>query len=97
MRILGFDWDDTNLQKLEFHDLAPDDVEYLFELGRPYIFKHPDKPDRHVALGFAPGDRFVLVVFEHDRRTRWVRVVTAYEPTNENWWKTYRKTKQSSR
>jgi uncharacterized DUF497 family protein len=93
MVILGFDWDETNRRKLELHDLAAEDVEDLFELGRPYIFKHPKNPSRHVALGFVPDERFVLVVCEYDKQTRWVRVVTAYEPSSEEWWKTYSKAK----
>ena len=32
-------------------------------------------------------ERFVLVVFEHHRETRWVRVVTAHEAEHERWWK----------
>jgi predicted component of type VI protein secretion system len=46
-----------------------------------------------VALGFAPEGRFVLVVFEYDEETRWIRVVTAYEPTDSSWWKKYAKAK----
>ncbi len=62
VRILGFDWDETNRR-------------------------------RHIALGFVPDGRFVLVVFEHDPETRWVRVVTAYEPTQSGWWHRYAKAK----
>ena len=91
MRILGFDWDDTNRGKLEVHGLAPEDIEDLLEAGEPYVFAHPTHSGRHIALGFPQGERFVLVVFEYDKPTRWVRVVTAYEPTNEGWWREYQK------
>lgn len=91
MLIRGFDWDDVNLAKLEAHDLGPEEVEDLFESGGPYVFRHPTNTRRHIALGFAPVERFVLVVFEHDEQTHWVRVVTAYEPSNEGWWKEYAK------
>jgi len=93
MRILGFDWDETNRRKLEAHDLAPADVEDLFEAGNPFIFRHPSDRRRHIALGFVPDGRFVLVVFEHDEQTRWIRVVTSYEPTNTGWWKRYARAK----
>jgi hypothetical protein len=46
-----------------------------------------------IALGFVPDDRFVLVVFQYDEATCWVRVVTAYEPTSNRWWKIYAKAK----
>ncbi|MBC5800188.1 MAG: hypothetical protein GIW94_09490, partial [Candidatus Eremiobacteraeota bacterium] len=82
MRILGFDWDETNRGKLGLHDLEADDIEKLFDVGDPYIFKHTSDRRRHIALGFVPDERFVLVVFEHNQTTRWVRVVTAYEPTS---------------
>ncbi|MBI2893097.1 MAG: BrnT family toxin [Deltaproteobacteria bacterium] len=89
MRILGFEWDRVNRAKLESHDLDAESVEDLFEAGEPLVFGHPSNPRRWIALGFVPAGRFVLVVFEHDRETCWVRVVTAYEPTSEKWWKQY--------
>jgi len=89
MRILGFDWDAVNIGKLAVHELTPEDVEELFLDGRPCFAKHPQNQKRMLALGFAPGERFVLVVFEYNQETRWVRVVTAYEPTSERWWKAY--------
>jgi uncharacterized DUF497 family protein len=92
MRVSGFDWDDTNRAKLELHDLVPDDVEALFEAGDPYVFRHPGGR-RHIALGIVPDGRFVLVVFEYDLSTRWIRVVTAYEPTNPGWWRKYAQAK----
>jgi uncharacterized DUF497 family protein len=82
MRVLGFDWDEANRGKLELHGLDADDIE-----------GHSSTPKRLMALGFVPDDRFVLVIFEYDRETRWVRVVTAYEPTNPGWWKKYAKAK----
>lgn len=93
MRILGFDWDRTNVRKLHAHDLEPDDVEELFESGEPYVFRHASRRRRHIALGFVPDGRFVLVVFEHDPETRWVRVVTAYEPADDRWWYRYARAK----
>ena len=93
MTVLGFDWDDTNRGKVELHGLEPDDVEAMFETGEPYIFPHSSNPRRFMALGFVPDDRFALVIFEHDQETRWVRVVTAYEPTNPGWWKKYAQAK----
>ena len=89
MRILGFDWDAINRKKVESHDLETDDVEALFESGEPWVFRHTTDAGRTLALGFVPDGRFVLVVFEHDKTTRWARVVTAYEPTNPGWWKKY--------
>ncbi len=71
MRILGFDWDDVNRAKLASHDLDAEDVEWLFELGDPDIFDHPTRRGRYIALGFVPDERFVLVVFEYDTKTRW--------------------------
>ena len=94
MRILGFQWDAINREKLAAHDLEPDDVEWLFELGDPDIFDHPTHRGRFIALGFVPDDRFVLVSFEYDKKTRWVRVVTAYEAEHERWWKIYAKAKK---
>ena len=94
MEIWGYDWDDVNLEKLELHELTPEDVEHLFEHGGPYVFRHPSIMGRWVALGFAPDDRFVLVVFEHDGETRWVRVITAYEPDSERYWRLYEKKKR---
>lgn len=91
MQILGFDWDATNRRKLELHDLGPGDMEELFESGSPHVFRRDQI--RHLALGFVPDGRFVLVVFEYDQETLWVRVVTAYEPTNTGWWKRYAKAK----
>jgi uncharacterized DUF497 family protein len=93
VRILGFDWDEVNRRKVEAHDLEPDDVESLFEAGDPDVFDHPKRKGRHVALGFVPDGRFVLVVFEYERETRWIRVVTAYEAENERWWEIYAKAK----
>ena len=93
MRILGFDWDAINQAKLASHDLGPDDIEWLFELGDPDIFDHPRRRGRLIALGFVPDDRFVLVVFEYDVKARWVRVVTAHEAEHERWWKIYAKAK----
>ena len=93
MRVLGFDWDSTNRGKLALHGLHPDDIEALFEEGEPYFLQHPSNQRRLMALGFVPDDRFVLVIFEYDLETRWVRVVTAYEPTNPGWWKKYAKAK----
>jgi|SRR5579871_1060525 len=94
MRILGFDWDETNRRKVALHGLEPDDVEALFDDGDPYVFRHPSDPRRFMALGFVPDERFVLVIFEYDRETRWIRVVTAYEPTNPGWWKRYAQAKR---
>lgn len=93
MRILGFDWDAANRGKVALHGLDADDIEELFDGGEPYVFRHPSIPGRFIALGFVPDDRFVLVVFEYDQVTRWVRVVTAYEPTNAAWWKKYAQAK----
>src|SRR5476651_2274354 len=93
MLIRGFDWDEVNVEKLKLHDLQPDDVEWLFEYGDSEILRHPDKQNRWIGLGFAPDERFILVPFEYDKKTRWVRVVTAYEPTSDRWWKTYAKSK----
>jgi hypothetical protein len=39
------------------------------------------------------GEGSLLVVFDYDRATHWVRVVTSYEPTSERWWKAYAKEK----
>lgn len=97
MRILGFDWDDINRRKLRMHDLEPADIEDLFESGDPLAFRHPTDRRRYLALGFTPDGRFVIVVFEHDPPTRWVRVVTAYEPTDERWWQRYAKAKRTDR
>ena len=92
MRILGFTWDEVNTAKLAHHDLTPDDVEALF-CGECIVLRHPDKSGRWVVLGFVPDDRFVLVSFEMTEDTRWVRAVTAFEPTNERWWRAYAKAK----
>jgi uncharacterized DUF497 family protein len=93
VRVLGFDWDEINRSKLAAHDLEPDDVEWLFEDGDPDTFEHPTRPGRFIALGFIPDERFVLVVFEQDQETRWIRVVTAHEAEHERWWKIYAKAK----
>ncbi len=75
------------------HDVDPADVEELFDAGDPYVLGHGSDPRRHLALGFAPDDRFVLVVFEYGPETQWVRVVTPYEPTSPRWWREYAKAK----
>jgi uncharacterized DUF497 family protein len=93
MRVLGFDCDATNLSKLETHRITADDVEELFVDGDPFIFRHPKNPGRKVALGFVPDGRFVLVVFEYRAEIKWIRVITAYEPTSEHWWNIYAKAK----
>lgn len=97
MRILGFDWDDTNRRKLELHDLDSDSVEELFADPGVLVLRHPSFARRYLALGFVPDGRFVLVVFEIHRETRWVRVVTAYEPTNPRWWNEYETLKDGRR
>lgn len=89
MRIHGFDWDETNRRKTEEHDLDPDSVEELFAGVDSVVVPHPSKHERYLALGFVPDGRFVVVVFDYDSETRWVRVVTAYEPTNPRWWHQY--------
>ena len=93
-RVAGFTWDKTNIKKLEAHGLEKEDVEELFDEG-PAIFRHPEQRDRWIALGLLPepDNRFVLVSFEVDEETRWVRVVTAFEPTSERWWRVYAKAK----
>jgi uncharacterized DUF497 family protein len=94
MRILGFDWDKVNINKLRVHGLEKDDVEDLFDEG-PVVVRHPGRGRRRIALGFLPkpDDRFVLVSFELDEETQWVRVVTAFEPTGDKWWRIYAKAK----
>ena len=94
MRILGFEWDKINTTKLKAHGLEAGDVEELFDEG-PVVLRHPEHKNRWIALGFlsTPEDRFVLVSFEFDNETRWVRVVTAFEPTSEKWWRIYAKAK----
>ncbi len=93
MRIAGFVWDETNRFKLELHGLEPDDVEWLFVDGDPHVFDHPTRKERLMALGFVPDERFVVVVFEYEKKSRQVRVVTAYEAEHERWWKIYAKAK----
>jgi uncharacterized DUF497 family protein len=92
--IAGFSWDRTNAAKLEDHGLEPEEIEELFDRN-PVVFCHPEHPHRWLALGFVPGpeDRFVPVSFELDPETRWARVVTAFEPTAERWWRIYAKAK----
>jgi uncharacterized DUF497 family protein len=97
MHVLGFDWDKSNLSKLDMHGLIADDVEELFVDGDPYVIRHPTNPDRNVALGHIPDGRFVLVVFEYNVDIKWIRVITAYEPTSEHWWKIYDKAKNKQK
>ena len=85
MRVSTFEWDLTNVEKLEDHDLGPDDVEHLFAFGDPVFRRHARIPGRFIALGFVPDARFVLVVFTHNKKRRAVRIVTAYEPTDPSW------------
>ena len=89
MRIRGFDWDETNRRKTEEHDLDPESVEGLFAGNDLVVVRHPSKRERYLALGFVPDGRFVVVVFDYDPETHWVRVVTAYEPTSPRWWQQY--------
>jgi uncharacterized DUF497 family protein len=93
VRILGFDWDETNRRKLELHDLDPDSVEELLADPGVLVLRHRSLTGRYLALGFVPDGRFVIVVFGQDRETRWVRVVTAYEPTNPRWCNEYERLK----
>ena len=93
MRVRGFDWDEHNEPKLEKHGLDRDDVEYLFEYGDPLFSKHDKVDGRFYALGFIPDSRFVAVVFEYDAALGWVRVITAYEPTSDAYWRAYERKK----
>ena len=95
MKYLGFEWDDQNAGKVAGHDLAPRDVEDLFDQGQPVFMRLPGCRDRNIALGFTPDGRFVLVVFVYDKEARWVRVVTAYEAEHERWWQIYIQKAQS--
>jgi uncharacterized DUF497 family protein len=92
--VAGFVWDSINREKIDAHGLEPEDVEGVFDEA-PVVFRHPVYPQRWLALGFVPepDDRFLLVSFELDEETAWVRVVTAFEPTNEKWWRIYAKAK----
>lgn len=91
--IEGFVWDEANEQKVLNHGLTPEDVESIFDEG-PVVVANPSHADRWVALGFPaePDERFVLVSFEINEMN-WARVVTAFEPTGEQWWRLYAKTK----
>jgi uncharacterized DUF497 family protein len=90
----GFAWDSINTEKIDVHGLEPEDIEGLFD-GAPVVFQHPGHSQRWLAIGFVPepDDRFGLVSFEIDEETSWARVVTAFEPTNEKWWRIYAKAK----
>ena len=55
-------------KRLDLLDPTPFD----WDDGDPYVFAHPSDRRRHVALGFVPDERFVLVVFEYDAEKRWV-------------------------
>jgi len=90
----GFIWDRVNTEKIAEHGLEEQDVEGVFAES-PVVFQHPEHPHRWLALGFppAPDDRFLLVSFELEGETGWARVVTAFEPTNEKWWRIYEKAK----
>ena len=76
----GFVWDSINTEKIDDHGLEREDIEGLFDEA-PVVFQHPKYPQRWMALGFEIND------------TSWVRVVTAFEPTNEKWWRIYAKAK----
>ncbi len=93
--VKSFVWDETNRQKLRDHDLDEIDIEWTFwgEKLPPHIFRHPKVPDRWIALGFTLDGSFVLIVFEHKTDDRSIRVVTAYRPTNERWWRLYAQAK----
>jgi uncharacterized DUF497 family protein len=96
-----FHWDDENRTKLTSHDPDAkddaDDVEWLFELGDPDIFDYPTRGGRCIALGFVPDERFVLVVFEYDAKTPWVRVVSAMKRTTSAGGKSTRRPRSASR
>jgi len=89
VRVSTFDWEKQNIEKVEAHDLGPDDVEFLFAFGDPVFRRHATIPGRFIALGFVPDGRFVLVVFAYNRKHKAVRVVTAYEPTDPSWRRRY--------
>ena len=95
MRVSSFEWDPANIAKVEDHDLASDDVEWLFALDAPIFRLHAKVAARFVALGFVPDGRFVLVVFDSKKRRRSVRVVTAYEPTDASWRRRYEAAKKA--
>ena len=97
MKIDGFDWDEFNIAKVKDHDLDVDEIEELFESGDPVFMRNEEHPGRQIALGFVPDGRFVLVSYERDDETRWIRVVTAYEPTHEKWHLIYSKAKGTPR
>lgn len=95
-KIIGFKWDNINVDKLANHGLTPEDVEGVFNQN-PVILKNPKHKNRWIALGFSSRDeRFILISFEV-KEPGWVRVVTAYEPTSERWWKIYAKKKENRR
>lgn len=91
--IEGFDWDESNVEKVLAHELTPEEVESVFDES-PVVVRNPAHENRWVALGFPPepDERFILVSFELNEMN-WVRVVTAFEPTGEQWWRLYAKTK----
>jgi len=95
MRVSAFEWDQTNISKVEAHDLSPDDVESLFAFGDPVFRRHSQVPGRFIALGFVPDGRFALVVFAYNKKRRSVRAVTAYEPTDPSWRLRYDAVKES--
>lgn len=85
VKVSTFEWDRENVEKVEVHELGPEDVEYLFAFGDPVFRRHAKVPGRFIALGFVPDARFALVVFAYNKKRRVVRVVTAYEPTDPSW------------
>jgi uncharacterized DUF497 family protein len=89
VRVSTFAWDKSNIAKVEAHDLSPDDVEWMFVDGGPVLRRHATVSGRHVALGFVPDGRFVLAIFELNRRRGAVHVLTAYEPTDPAWRRRY--------
>ncbi len=73
MRVLGFDWDDGNVEHVGAHGVDPDEAEEVF-LHAPLIRRA--RSGRYVALGKSATGRRLAVIFER-RGAGIVRVVTA--------------------
>ena len=80
MVISGFEWDDDNIEHIQLHDFAPEEVEEVFA----GVYKvRRTRQSRYIALGETLDGRLAFVVF-HRLPKGVVRVITARDmETNE--------------
>lgn len=78
MTAAEFEWDDTNLEHIAFHDVEPDEAEAVLD-NRPRILRTSD--EKYLAYGRTDAGRYLLVVFIRKPGPD-IRVITARDLTD---------------